>query len=72
MSLKHEMLKEGWTHDAGSDRVEHVCAYNPELADRVGMIALRFIQTKGLSGEFADLLEEIDQNEAEPPSEIAP
>lgn len=45
----------------GAHRVEHVCACNPDLADRVGMIALRFIQEKGLSSEFADLLEEIDR-----------
>jgi hypothetical protein len=61
MSLAEKMLRESWDHNADADRVEHVCAYNPDLAGRVGMIALRFIQEKGLSGEFADLLEEIDR-----------
>jgi hypothetical protein len=72
MKLSEKLRSEGWDHDEGAHRVEHVCAYNPDLAGRVGRIALRFIQEKGLSAEFADLMEEIDQNEAEPPAELAP
>lgn len=67
MSIAERITGSGWEHDEGAHRVEHACAYNPELADRVGMIALRFIQEKGLSAEFADLLEEIDRGPTSDP-----
>lgn len=60
MSLADKLLQENWDHDPGADRVEHIAAYNPDLAGQIGRIALRFIQEKGLSDEFADLLGEID------------
>ena len=36
MSNAGRITGSGWEHDEGAHRVEHVCAYNPELADRVG------------------------------------
>jgi uncharacterized small protein (DUF1192 family) len=65
MSLAEKLISEDWDHDAGADRVEHIAAYNPDLGDRMGRIALRFISEKGLSEEFADVLEEIERVEAD-------
>ena len=65
MSLAEKLISEDWTHDSGADRVEHIAAYNPDLAGRMGRIALRFISEKGLSEEFADLLEQIERIEAD-------
>jgi hypothetical protein len=67
--------RENWEHDDGADRVEHVAAHNPDLAGRIGRIALRFISEKGLSGEFPDVLQEIERVEAarsSAPAEDAP
>ncbi len=61
MSLAEKLARDGWDHDEGAHRVEEVCAHNPDLADQVGRIALRFIQERGLSEEFAGLIEEIDR-----------
>lgn len=60
MSLSEKLVKQEWAHDAGDDRVEHLCAFNPDLAERLPKLALRFISEKGLSEEFADILEEIE------------
>jgi uncharacterized small protein (DUF1192 family) len=65
MSLAEELLKEDWDHDEGAHRIEDLAAYNPDLGDRIGRLALRFISEKGLSGEFANLLEEVERIEAE-------
>lgn len=65
MGLAEKLLQETWDHDAGADRIEDIAAYNPDLGDRMGRIALRFISEKGLSGEFADLLKEIERIEAD-------
>ncbi len=75
MGLAEKLLQQNWERDAGADRVEDIAAYNPDLGDRMGRIALRFISEKGLSEEFADLLEEIERIEADQasaPSEDAP
>jgi len=64
MSLAEKLISEDWDHDAGADRVEHIATYNPDLGDRMGRIALRFISEKGLSDAFADVLEEIERVEA--------
>lgn len=61
VGLTEKPLQESWNHDTGADRVEHIAAYNANLGDRMGRIALRFISEKGLSEEFADVLGEIEQ-----------
>jgi len=72
MSLATKLNDDSWDRDEGAERVEHIAAYNPELADRIGMIALRFIQEKGLSDEFASLLEEIDRADMTPADPSGP
>jgi hypothetical protein len=72
MSLAEKLLQEGWDHDEGAHRIEDLAAYNPDLGDRIGRLALRFICEKGLSGEFADLLEEIERIESDRPADPAP
>jgi 23S rRNA U2552 (ribose-2'-O)-methylase RlmE/FtsJ len=62
MSKATEYLKSGWTHSEDEKRIEDLCAYDMELASNLTRIALRFISEKGLSGEFADTLEEIGQD----------
>jgi hypothetical protein len=72
MSLAEKLLQEIWDHDEGAHRIEDLAAYNPGLADRLGRLALRFISEKGLSGEFADVLDEIERIEADRPADPAP
>ena len=48
MSLAEKLLQEGWDHDEGAHRIEDLAAYNPDLGDRIGRLALRFICEKGL------------------------
>jgi hypothetical protein len=59
MSIAEKMLSEKWDHTEDAMRVEDIAAHDPKLADGIGRLALRFIDERGLSGEFADLLEEI-------------
>lgn len=61
MSITEKLLSDDWQHDAGADRIEYVCAHNPELAKGIAKLALRFISEKGHSDEFADVLEEIER-----------
>ncbi|MFX4300037.1 hypothetical protein ACOK01_24035 [Pseudosulfitobacter pseudonitzschiae] len=60
MSLPEKLLKDEWDHGEGDHRIEHLCAMNPDMNDRLAKLALRFISEKGLSQEFADLLDEIE------------
>ncbi|MFG6080441.1 hypothetical protein ACEUZ9_001009 [Paracoccus litorisediminis] len=59
MTLAEKITIEQWTYGEGESRIEDLCAYDPALRDKVTRLALRFISEKGLSGEFADVLEEI-------------
>lgn len=72
MLLADKLLQKGWDHDEGAHRIEELAAYNPRLADRLGRLALRFISEKGLSAEFADVLDEIERIEADRPADPAP
>lgn len=72
MSIAERLLQDGWDHDEGAHRIEELAAYNPGLGDRLGRLALRYISEKGLSGEFADVLDEIERIEADRPADLAP
>ena len=72
MSIAERLLRDGWDHDEGAHRIEELAAHNTGLGDRLGRLALRFICEKGLSGEFADLLEEVERIEADRTADPAP
>jgi hypothetical protein len=58
MNIVEKMLEKDWRHDADEDRIEALALdiRDPSLLSK---FALRFISGKGLSGEFADALEQI-------------
>lgn len=66
MSLAAEITTPTWTHSEADSRIEDLAAHNPDLGEVISKIALRFISEKGLSSEFADLLQEIEATQ-EPP-----
>lgn len=39
-------------------RIQDAAAYDPEFGDQLAKLALRFIHFKGLSDEFADIVDE--------------
>ncbi len=55
--------KDDWEHTEGDHRVENILAYDPALGEKLAQYTLRFISEKGLSDEFADALEDV-QNSA--------
>lgn len=63
MSVLKKLTSEDWDHDEGDHRIEEM-GLQTEIRDRISRLALRFISAKGLSGEFADTLDEILQHEA--------
>ncbi|WP_027234302.1 hypothetical protein [Leisingera caerulea] len=65
MPLAEKLTADDWQHDAGADRVENIAVYDPKISEALPRLALRFISEKGLSEEFADVLEEIQSIEAE-------
>ncbi|MEY8802051.1 hypothetical protein AB9K35_17300 [Leisingera sp. XS_AS12] len=65
MPLAEKLTAGDWQHDEGADRVENIVAYDPKISEALPRLALRFISEKGLSEEFADVLEEIQSIEAE-------
>jgi hypothetical protein len=56
--------KENWEHSEGDHRVEEILAYDPALGEKLAQYALRFISEKGLSDEFADALEGVQNSAA--------
>ncbi|PZO58684.1 MAG: hypothetical protein DI635_16240 [Pseudoxanthomonas suwonensis] len=62
MSAVEKMLGR-FEHQEGESRVEDILSANPVFNEKTGMLALRFISAKGLSGEFADVLEQIESTD---------
>ncbi|MBW3243329.1 hypothetical protein KUV57_11635 [Epibacterium sp. DP7N7-1] len=67
MSLAIKLTSEDWDHDEGAHRIEGIASFDSEISDELGKLALRFISEKGLSNEFADLLEEIQMGNGSSP-----
>lgn len=63
MSSVDKIMSGSWKHGAGEMRIEEAAIASPAIADHLARLALRFIAIKGLAGEFADALEEIQQIE---------
>ena len=63
MSSVDKIMSGSWKHGAGEMRIEEAAIASPAIADHLARLALRFISIKGLAGEFADALEEIQQIE---------
>lgn len=66
MSMAQELTVPSWSHSSADNRIEDIGEENPDLAEVIGRLALRFISEKGLAGEFADILEEIAETQDPP------
>ncbi len=71
MSKVEHYIRGPFEHGQPEDEIEAICVQNPKVGENVSCIALRFISEKGLSEEFARILEQIDA-ELEAENEAAP
>lgn len=60
MSLAKDLVSKGWEWSEAEREIEDLVAYSPDLQASVARLALRFISKKGLSGEFAAVLQDIE------------
>ncbi|MFG6573617.1 hypothetical protein ACGYLO_18720 [Sulfitobacter sp. 1A13353] len=58
------LTAKNWEHSEGDHRVENIAAFDAVIDEHLTYLALRFISQKGLSAEFADALEDL-QNQGD-------
>ena len=60
MSLAKDLVSKSWEWSDAEREIEDLVAYSPDLQASVARLALRFISKKGLSAEFAAVLQDIE------------
>lgn len=59
MSVVERMTQEPWEHSDSELSIEGIVMDNPEAAENLSRMSLRFIAAKGLSDEFEAAVREI-------------